>query len=98
MCMRYGSGTFGGGTNLVMCDFRTYYTLYCVCVFTSGHNWGEAAQENVAAQVSAAAGMTSQLFVTKNWSGDGLTAECPNLEASKVLQFFLNTIEPNYNT
>jgi len=68
MCMRYGSGTFGGGANLVMRDLRTYYTLYCVCVITGGHNWGEAAQ---AAEVSEAAGMTSQLL---NWSGDGLTA------------------------
>lgn len=63
MCMCYGSGTFGGGAKLVMCDLRTYYTLYCVCVITSGHNWGEAAQENVAAQVIEAASMTLQLFV-----------------------------------
>ena len=82
--MCYRIGMFGGGTKLVMCNLRTYHTLYCVCVITSGHNWGEAAQENAAAQVSAAAGTTLQLL---NWSGDGLTAECPNLEASKVLQF-----------
>jgi len=63
MCVCYRSGTFGGGAKLVMCDPRTYYALYCVCVITSGHNWGEAAQANVAAQVSEAAGTTLQLFV-----------------------------------
>ena len=37
-----GSGMVGGGTRLVMYDLRT---LYCVCMITSGCNWGAAAEK-----------------------------------------------------
>jgi len=37
-------GCSGGGARLVMCDLCTHYTLYCMCVTTSGQNWGTAAE------------------------------------------------------
>ena len=36
----------GGGTTVVMCNLRTYYTLYGVCVITSRRNRGAAAEED----------------------------------------------------
>jgi len=42
--VRYEVACSWGGTRLVTCDFRTYCTLYCVCMNTSGHNWGAAAE------------------------------------------------------
>ena len=47
MSVRAEVGSSGGGTTVVTCDLRTYmYTLYCVCVITSGHTRGAAAEEN----------------------------------------------------
>ena len=34
----------GGWTTVVTRDLRTYYTLYCVCVITSGRTRGTAAE------------------------------------------------------
>ena len=55
-CVRVidGSGMFRGRTSLVTCRGRTslvtcnlctYYTLYCLCVIISGHNWGALKQQ-----------------------------------------------------
>jgi len=44
VCVRYGSGGSVGGIRLVTCDLRSYYTLYIVCVITSRHNLGAAAE------------------------------------------------------
>jgi len=44
-----GSGKFGGRTTVVTCTFVLkilQYTLYCVCVITSGRTRGTAAEEN----------------------------------------------------
>ena len=40
-------GSSEGGATAMMCDLRTYYTLYCVCVITSGRTRGAAAEEDV---------------------------------------------------
>ena len=42
--VRNGSGSSGGGTTVVMHDLRTSYTLFCVCVITSGYTRGPAAE------------------------------------------------------
>jgi len=39
-------GCSDGGTIVVNRDLRTYYTLYCVCVITSGRTGGAAAEED----------------------------------------------------
>ena len=39
-------GCSGGGTIVVNRDLRSYYTLYCVCVITSGRTRGAAAEED----------------------------------------------------
>ena len=44
VCVYNRSGKLRGRTEVVTCNFRTYYTLYCVCVITSGRLQGEAAE------------------------------------------------------
>ena len=49
-------GNSGGRTTVVIRDLRTYYTLYCVYVITSGCTQGAAAEEDswgTAAEVDA---------------------------------------------
>ena len=41
-------GSLGGGIIVVTRDICTYCTLYCVCVITSGHTPGAAAEEDAA--------------------------------------------------
>jgi len=49
-------GSSGSRTTVVTCNLRTdYYTLYCVCVITSGCTRGAAAEENAIGKQQLAA-------------------------------------------
>ena len=45
LCLTEVGGS-GGGTTVVMRDLHSY-TLYCMCVLTSGHTRGAAAEDDI---------------------------------------------------
>ena len=50
-----GSESLGGGTTVMTCNLCTCYTLHCVCVVTSGHTQGTAAEVDTIGEQQAEA-------------------------------------------